>query len=252
MVVCFFIYNFLIDTVASYQLYSCTPPLKRGFKRLIACNTNRGKSMKTHQIRHSATGETLFEGVFKTIRETVERAVGENTRLDHADLSGANLVNAALDGARMCHACFNGANLMGANLSEATLDGADFTAASLQAVCLRFSTLRGCNFDGAAFGATDIYGCDIGGSHFSTPAAFLLNFADAINMKDCYYSISGHEACLMSRPPVFIQGLREPVVLMDDCMLIGSVLHPRAGVSSGTNDNRPAAKLDINSERLYK
>ena len=158
--------------------------------------------MKTQKIRHCITGETLYEGAFETIRHAVEQAVTEGICLNHANLSGANLINAALDG--------------------------------------------------AAFGATDICGCDVGGSHFSTPTAFLLNFAETVSMKDCYYSISGHEACMMSRPPLLILGLPEPMALMDDYMLVGSVLRPRAGMSSGTNDNRPAENLDINSIKLYK
>lgn len=236
--------------------------------------------MKIHKISNFKTGLTLFEGIFNSPRRALEQAVADNICLDHADLSGLNLVNAALDGARLRHARFGNANLAGANLTEAAFDGADFTNANLNAACLCYSSLRGCNFDGASFGETDIIGCDIGGSLFSTRTAFLLNFADASNMAGCYYSVSDKEACLMSRPPIVIHGLPFPVIFMDEYVMIGPLLRAWADLMSHTNDNLPAEwpdngallsflhkyknsllpligamhseNLDINSKWLYK
>lgn len=206
--------------------------------------------MKIQKIRHRTTGAIVFGGAFETLRHAATQAVADNVCLDGADFSGANLVNAALDGTRLQGACFQDANLLGANLTEAVLDGADFTNANLQAACLRNASLRGCIFDGTQFGATDIGGCNIGGSLFSTPSAFFLNFTDTANMKDCYYSHSSREACMMSRPPVVVHGLPVPVVFMDDHVMMGTKLYPCADFLSGTNDNgfhdNLSNKLDIN------
>ncbi|MBI4030500.1 MAG: pentapeptide repeat-containing protein [Proteobacteria bacterium] len=191
-------------------------------------------------IKDYRTGKTLFEGDFSTLRECLEQAVTDHATLDGADLSGANLINASLDEAQMRNACFKNANLMGANLSEAALDSADFTNACLQSSCLCFSSLRGCHFEGAAFGATDIAGCDVSGSLFSTLSAFSLNFIDAENMVGCRY-LHNNATCNFSRPPIFINGLPFAISLMDENVLTGSRLWRRKDIYALANDSWPAA-----------
>lgn len=182
--------------------------------------------MKTINIKHRRTGDILFEGVFDNLRHCVEQAVIEGVCLDGADFSHSNLVNANLDDASLRQACFTGANLMGANLSDACLDNADFTNANLQAACLCFSSLRYCNFTGCLFGATDIAGADLSHSLFSTLSAFSLNFRDAKAMAHCLYQDADTYLCPISKPPIAIQGLTYPVILMDTHIKVGKTLKP--------------------------
>jgi uncharacterized protein YjbI with pentapeptide repeats len=206
--------------------------------------------MKIQTIRNVA-GDVVFEGCFDTMRACAEMAVSTGVCLDGAVLSGENLMNASLDGSRLRGARLDNANLTGVNLSEALLDGADFTNASLQGACLCQSSLRGCNFDGASFGDTDIAGSNIGGSHFSTPSAFLLNFIDTADMSGCYYSASVTEAYLMSRPPVTIHGLPFPVAFMDEAVKIGPVMRPHRELLVLTNDNCPPAPERFEDGHLH-
>jgi hypothetical protein len=176
------------------------------------------------QIKNHRTGAVIFEGDFFSLRRCAEQAVCDGICLDFADLTRANLVNASLDEAQLRHARLGGANLMGANLSEAELDGADFTNAGLQNACLCLAGLRRCRFDGALFGATDIAGARLDRAFFSTLSAFHLNFRDAVSMQGCLYAEPDGAPCVFSRPPVVINGLRWPVIIMDRHIKIGSWL----------------------------
>lgn len=208
---------------------------------------------KRIQVKDHRTGKVIFGGDFPTLRECVEQAVVDRVVLNGANLSEANLINASLDDAQMQNACFRNANLMGANLSEASLDNADFTNANLQSACLCFSSLKNCRFEGTAFGATDIAGCDISGSIFSTLStlstistlstlsAFSLNFIDAISLSGCRYLHEG-TACGFSCPPVVISGLPFAISMMDEHILTGSRLWLRKEIRALANDNRPAAR----------
>jgi len=207
--------------------------------------------MKTQKINSHRTGKTLFEGPFATLQQALEQAIEDNICLDYADLSGAVLINATLDGAQLRHACFHNTNLMGTNLSEAFLEGANFANADLQNACLCFSNLQGCNFDGAEFGGTDIAGSNVSNCLFSTQAAFLLNFTEAASMEGTRYCVSNTESCSMSLPPVLLQGLAYPVILLDQHIKIGPVLQPFSNFLAYTNDNMPAEKLQDNNLHVF-
>jgi len=67
-------------------------------------------------ILHRITKEVIFESEHKTLRETVECAVGQKVSLQEADLRGADLRGADLRGADLREANLQGANLQRANL----------------------------------------------------------------------------------------------------------------------------------------
>ena len=74
-----------------------------------------------------------------------------------ADLDGANLRGADLDGADLCHA-----NLFGADLRGANLRGANLCHANLFGADLRSANLRGANLDGATWQGLRIDGLPSG------------------------------------------------------------------------------------------
>jgi uncharacterized protein YjbI with pentapeptide repeats len=175
-------------------------------------------TIKTHD-----TAETLYQGAFSTMRETLECAIRENVSLDNADLQGANLTNAMLDDAKLRGARFDHANLQGANLSESQMDGANFFNAALYNACFCGSSLRGALFDGADFGGTDVAGATLDGSIFSTLSAFALNFTGAASLQDCYWK-DGAMLCNFSKPPLVVSGLDYPLAVFDAHIKIGSLV----------------------------
>ena len=191
------------------------------------------------QIKNHRTGTVLFEGDFTTAKACVEQAVRDSVCLDYADLHNANLCNAMLDDALMRHARLDYANLTGANLSEARLDGTSFASATLHASCLCYSSLNNANFDSAQFGATDITGCALRKGRFSGLSAFTLNFIDAGVMDNCLYRSTAGVACPLSKPPLVLQGMDLPVILLDRHLKIGPLVRPFRDWFH-TNDNSTA------------
>ncbi len=177
--------------------------------------------MKTFTITTHNTGKKLYEGRFETFRRCLEQAAAQNINLDYADLRHANLVNANLDNIKMRHARLDHANLMGANLSEALMDYTNFSSAEMQNTCLCESSLQHTLFEGALFGGTDITGAQINHSCFSTLSAFHLAFRDAESLHSCQFINPDGTPCPFSRPPVVIEGLTYPVILMDQHLKIG-------------------------------
>ncbi len=168
------------------------------------------------QLTSYRTGDILYQGNFATARACVEQAATEGVRLDYVDLRHANLSHAALDDVIMRHALLDHANLTGANLSEADLTGSSIKNATLHGACLCFSTLDNCNFEDSLFGGTDIAGCRLQNTEFSSFSAFSLNFIDTESLTKCTYRTSNGTICTFSRPPLAINGLTMPVILMDD------------------------------------
>ena len=89
------------------------------------------------KIYHRLTGETLFDSVHETIKETVEAAIATDADLSDADLSDADLSDADLSRANLSRA-----NLIRADLSDADLSDADLSDANLPTID-RFENLRG-------------------------------------------------------------------------------------------------------------
>ena len=76
-----------------------------------------------------------------------------------ANLNGANLIRANLDGASL-----NGANLNGANLIRASLDGASLDGASLNGASLDGANLDGASLDGASLNGASLDGANLDGA----------------------------------------------------------------------------------------
>lgn len=192
-------------------------------------------------IRHHATGAILMRGAYASVAAAVEDAITGNVSLDGADLRGANLAHAMLDGIRLRYANLRGANLTGANVSEVTLESCDLRDVTLYGACLCESVLSGCDFSGAQCGGTDIAGGWLRNGLFSTLSAMQMNFRDCALIADCALrdERSGQIA-LFSAPPVYVQGLEQPVIITESHVRIGAHTIPRSLWSAIANDNGPA------------
>ena len=140
---------------------------------LIKSQVEKEESNKL-QIKTLA-GEVLFESDKTTLKEAVEEAVNRD-----ADLEGANLIGAYLEGADLIGANLRdadlgdadlrganlrdanliGANLEGANLRDADLEGADLEGANLRDADLEGAYLRGADLEGADLRDADLEGVD--------------------------------------------------------------------------------------------
>lgn len=149
------------------------------------------------------------------MRRCVEAAVAANISLQCADLENANLANAMLDGADLRYASLRDANLTGANLSEARLDGADLRGAVMHGTILCYSSLVKCRLEDVSFGATEITGTVLDHCRFSTLSAFDLEFTMCESMKKAHFINPCGTPCPINRPPIVIQGLRTPIIIMD-------------------------------------
>lgn len=166
-------------------------------------------------IIRTTRGAVLYHGRFHTIAQALESAVDRGVNLDYADLSGAYLAHANLDGCVIRYGCFRDADLSGVNMSEAMLDHSDFSEARLFDACFCYSSLRGCCFIGTRFGATDISEAVLDQSRFGDPSALLLPFHRSQSHRGCVY-LEDRTAYPMEQVPVAVHGIGRGFVLLDD------------------------------------
>lgn len=178
--------------------------------------------MKTTAIHCRTSGDILFEGAFRSIKDCAEAAIQQKIDLKGADFKRCNLSRANLDDALLDKADFSGANLCGANLSESTLKSCLFVNANLVDTCFSYSTLSGSDFQGARFGATDIAGAELSFCRFSGLSAFSLDYMSANSIQGCTYAHQDNCEIPMNHPPRVLKGLlHRPLILMDQHALIG-------------------------------
>jgi hypothetical protein len=106
--------------------------------------------MKQQCIKNWKTGETIYNGEHKTMRDAVEHCVKNNICLNYASLNGASLDGASLNKALLNGALLNGASLNMASLNEASLNKALLNGASLNGASLDGASLDGASLDGAS------------------------------------------------------------------------------------------------------
>lgn len=165
----------------------------------------------------------IYEAPFRTIKRTAEQAIKEGVNLSFADFRKADLRKAQLDGAILNGACFWGADLSGADISGAYMHGCDLRLAQCMETCFAESIITASDCRGASFSKTIFTGCDLSGSHFSCPTFLHQDLAGSHRLKNCTYLHSGEETCILSRPPVVINGLTERIIILDRQIIIGSL-----------------------------
>ena len=177
----------------------------------------------------SVCGDTLFKSSHVTIKESVEEAVAEGVCLDFINLRKANLVGAQIDMAKMHGACLWGADLTGADMSYGCFDGADFRTAILKDACISEGSFLNSNFHGAYCSQMLVDGADLSGTKFSCPSIFSCDLSLSKSLSGAVYSHHGEVDCALSRAPIIIRGLDQPVVIMGNDILIGSNHHKMGG-----------------------
>ena len=172
----------------------------------------------------STEGKILFEGRFTSVKKGVEMAVEAKHSLDKIDLRQANLAGAQMDDAQMKEACFWGANLNGANMSGGNFEKADFRTANLLDTCLAEANCTDIDFSGAYFSRTVLRETDLTQTRFSCPSVFSVDLVEAKHLTGAIYSHLGEVDCDLSHPPLIIRGLMQPLIFMDDTVLVGQNL----------------------------
>jgi hypothetical protein len=208
--------------------------------------------MTTITIKHRATGIMLFQGDYADQRAAIEDAVSTGASLDGADLRGANLCNAMLDGAQWRHVSLHGANLTGANLSEALIDHCDMRNTTLFGTCFCESTVQDTDLSGALCGGTDIAAARLERVLFSTLSALQMNFRDTAVIEACaFHDEAAGQTALFARPPVYVGGLDQPVIVLDSHVRIGPHMIPRRVWLSIANDNWPGPATERPDSLVY-
>lgn len=182
--------------------------------------------MKTIEIKHVRTGNIIFSGFFRNIREAAEQAIADNVSLALADLRHANLAHAELDGGDFDQASLEGANLTAANLSECSFHATRITNAQLHSAVFCQSQLEAVDFRGALFGATDITDACISHCQFDTLSALDMDFTATYAISLNSFSAFDNTLCGLSHPPLVIKGLGLPLACLDSHILAGSEALP--------------------------
>jgi hypothetical protein len=117
-------------------------------------------------IKNWKTGETIYNGEHKTMRDAVEHCVKNNICLNYASLNGASLHGASLNGASLHGASLDGASLNGASLNEvllnwASLDGASLNRASLNGASLKWASLNEVSLKWASLNEASLNGASL-------------------------------------------------------------------------------------------
>ncbi len=169
----------------------------------------------------SIDNQILFEGRFPTVKKGLEIAARENCNLEKINLRHTNLSGLSLDGAKMKGACLWGANLNDVRLNNTDLTGADFRTATLLGTSIIKSNCTKADFSGAYFSRVELLETDLSFTCFSCPSIFCVDLTKAKSLKNAVYSHLGEIDCALSHAPLIINGLKFPMVFMDDAMLMG-------------------------------
>ena len=166
-----------------------------------------------HQIKHRFTDAVLFECELPddtpsglVTRHALEKAVSSGANLyganlDGASLDGANLYRANLDGARLVNANLYRANLDGASLVNASLDGANLYRASLVGARLDGANLYGANLDGASLVGARLDGARIDGARLTGKRPIFM--IGPIGSRCAYFTSYNTEKGIMLRAGCF-------------------------------------------------
>lgn len=181
--------------------------------------------MKNIYIRNHKNQTVIYQGAFRTMRQAVEAAIHDNVSLSYANLRGARLGNAALDGGDFRYSILENANMIGANLSEADFTGANMRGADLSLACLCESRMVDTDFTNTFFGVNLLTGAVIDNCVFTCPSALTLPFIEALAGRNIF----SHEGKVVTftGAPVLISGLPKRVALFDTYILIGNTLYAR-------------------------
>ena len=111
------------------------------------------------EIKNRYTGDVIYSGDFKLIKNCLLDAIESGANLRGADLGDADLGDADLRGAYLRDADLHGADLRDADLHGADLRGADLHGADLHGANLRDADLHGADLHGANLRDAYLWNC---------------------------------------------------------------------------------------------
>lgn len=161
----------LIDAAAS--LVAASPPAAEQLRELLTRRVPAVHAMAATLLHAAGVGWKPARGRLPDLsRARLSGAAwpGVDLRralLNETDLTGADLAEAALDGAKAKLAVFRGAGLGGATLHGIRADHADFSGANLSQVGAKRARFRSALFCSAQLNAADLSGSDFTRADFS-------------------------------------------------------------------------------------
>ena len=159
---------------------------------------------------------------------------GVRANLYGANLTGANLSEADLYRANLSEATLRGAKLTGSDLSEANLTWSDLDEADLYEASLTGSSLIWSNLNRAI-----LRGANLCGANFSRATLSGAKISGAL--------VNGHR---ITKKPLNVDGLRWPVTIIDNRMIIGCQDHTLLDWSQFTNDR--ISKMDKDALKFWE
>ena len=111
------------------------------------------------ELKNSSTGEVIYSGGFKSMKELVLDAINKGVDLRGANLRHADLSHANLRHADLSHANLGYSNLRYSNLRYANLEGANLRGVDLGGVDLRGAHLEGARLRCANLRYANLWGC---------------------------------------------------------------------------------------------
>ncbi len=177
-------------------------------------------------IIKSIKGKTLFTTGLKTLKSALEYCAAHDIPLPFADLREAKLGNASLDGLIAPYACLWGADLNGADIGLADLRGCDLRASDLQDACFAETDLTQSDLRGAYFSRTLIEQSVLDRVRVSCPSFWRCDLKSAASMKDMIYCHLGEHEVLLKKPPLVIESLRHPLIVVENLCLWRNRIYP--------------------------
>jgi hypothetical protein len=173
------------------------------------------------EIKNRFTDAVIFshEQDDNSIKITIELAFKSGTNLEGANLEGAILLDANLEGANLRGANLEGAILLDANLRYANLRGANLLGTNLEGANLLDANLEGANLRGANLEGAILLDANLRYANLRGANLRGANLLDA-NLLDATYGIATLKNGLLQ-----LLGKYWPVFIFDAHIKIGCQMH---------------------------
>lgn len=179
--------------------------------------------MQFIQLRAWNTGQLLFSGHYRDWKTCLEAAVASGVSLSYAVIEDADIGAANLDGACFDYARFVRCHLRGANLSESSFVKTQFTDCALDESCFVDSVVIDARFTDTTMSACDVDYADFRRAIIGCAEFLKTDFGRVKSLAGACLSLRG-QVYPIARGPVFIRGLGLDIVLLDEHVMIGSVV----------------------------
>lgn len=176
------------------------------------------------KLKQFGTGETLFMGDFRNVKEALEDAVSKKVNLSGVEIVGQNLDYANLDHARLDRAYIHQCSLRHCDLSESSLNKARFVDCDLSYACLAYASIRQTSIIETPMAGMELAGAWVENIVFSCPSGLSLAYTDCTQFRNSIYIHNHKTHCLMTQEPILIKGLPYDVTLMSSHIKVGCLV----------------------------